>query len=256
MPELGWTDYPLPSRGVLYEDKIPGGVVSLREMAAKQVALLQTQGGGITGKLDAIVDACCKLPDPSFKKRDLLLVDRFAIFLALRTKSFGHEYDFKWRCRSCGHWGSAHVNIGQDLNEKVGGKDTVEPVEVTLPGAGCTVQCRFLRGHDEDTVVRNAKRMKLESNDDQDPSYLIRLALQLVARDGEEFSNILERQRFIEQLTATDLYQLEDTVSAAEPGIDTRLLLTCNACDSDSEVQMPFTAEFFRPRQRGGPRNA
>jgi len=251
MAELGWTDYTLPSRGVLYDGKVPGGKVSLREMTAKQVNLLQAQGGGLVGKLDAIIDTCCKLPDTGFDKRDLLLTDRFAILLALRTKSFGAHYEFKWRCRHCGAWSTAKVNIVEELDEKEGTEDTSEPIEIELPQAGVTVHCRFLRGRDEEVVARNAKRMRMQSNDDEDQSYLIRLAIQLVSKDGEEFTNILDRQRFIEGLVANDLYLLEDAVSAVEPGVDTKLYYECDTCAGDNEMRMPFTAEFFRPRKRG-----
>lgn len=252
MTELGWTDYTLPSRGVLYDGKLPGGKVSLREMHAKQVALLQQQGGGLVGKLDAIIDTCCRLPDKTFDKRDMLLTDRFAVLLALRTKSFGPEYDFRWRCRYCGGFTNAHVNIVEELDEKAGDETLAEPFDVELPDGACTVSCRFLRGRDEETIVRNAKRMAMASNDDEDPSYLIRIAMQLVAKDGEPLGNILERQRFVDELTARDLYVIEEATNERETGIRTQLVLTCRSCDADNEMRMPFSGEFFRPRIGSG----
>lgn len=254
MAELGWADYVLPSRGVLYEDRLPGGKVQIRQMTAKQQALLVTQGGGNLGKIDAIIDTCCRLPD-KIKHKDLLLTDRFAILLALRTKTFGSTYTFRWRCR-CGQWQNASIDIVKELDEKPGSAETREPVEVTLPDAACVVHMRFLRGTDEEVVARNAKRIAMASNDNSDPSYLQRLAIQLVSKDGEEFKNPLDRHRFIEGLTAGDLVLLEDSVSEAETGIDTRLYLDCNTCGETNQIGMPFTAEFFRPRSASrGPRD-
>ena len=254
MSELGWTDYVLPSRGVLYADLLPGGKVQIRKLTAKQQALLVTQGGGNLGKIDAIIDTCCRLPS-EIKHKELLLTDRFAILLALRTKTFGSTYTFRWRCR-CGQWGNATIDIVKELDEKAGSAETHEPVEVELPDAKCVVHARFLRGTDEEVVARNAKRMVMASNDNTDPSYLQRLAIQLVSKDGEDFANPLERIRFVEGLTGSDLILLEDSVSEAETGIDTRLFLDCNHCAETNQIGMPFTAEFFRPRSASrGPRD-
>jgi hypothetical protein len=248
MTELGWMDYPLPSRGVLYEDKLPGGRVSLHPMTAKEQSLLQTQGGGVIGKLDALIATCCKLPQ-ALSRAELLLTDRLAILLTLRTKTFGPEYSFQWRCKHCAAFNTAKVDIVRDLEEKTAPPTLKEPIEVTLPQRGCVVAMRFLRGVDEETLLRNAKRLKMQSNDGDDQSYLMRVAMQLVTKDGEPFGNILDKQRFVENLSASDLVYLEDEVSEQEPGIDTRLYLDCSQCSGTNEMGLPFTAEFFRPRR-------
>lgn len=256
MAALGLTEFQLPSRGVLYEGKLPEGRVQLQPMTAKQQALLQTQGGGILGKLDAIIDTCCKLP-AGMPHKDLLLTDRLAILLALRTKTFGPEYTFRWRCRECGKSNSATINITEELNEKIGVEgQLVEPIEIELPDKGTTLKLRFLRGTDEAQAVKNAKRFEMQSNDAQDPSYLYRIALQLISEDEKPFANILEKQSFVEKLTAGDLIVIEDTVNEVESGIDNKLFLECGKCEATNEMGMPFAAEFFRPRRaRRGERN-
>lgn len=247
MAELGWTDYALPSRGVLYGDRLPGGKVQVKPMTSKQHALLVSQGGGVVGKLDAIIDTCCKLP-AGITHKELLLTDRFAILLMLRTKSLGSEYTFRWRCR-CGNWMSTTVDIVKELDEKSAAPDLKEPIEIELEVG--RVEARFLRGQDEEVVVRNAKRMQMQSSDNQDPSYLHRLAMQVVSLDGEPFENQIKRMAFIEALPVADLLRLEDGVTDAEPGIDTRLYLDCANCGATNEMGMPLTAEFFRPRRVG-----
>lgn len=255
MTELGWMDYTLPSRGVLYGGKLPEGRISLRPMTAKQQALLQTQGGGVIGKLDALIETCCKLPN-GFARAELLLTDRLAILLALRTKTFGPEYSFQWRCKHCGEFNTAKIDIVKELEETVAPADLKEPIEVALPQADCIVEMRFLRGTDEETLLRNAKRLKMQSNDNDDGSYLMRVAMQLVSKDGEQFTNILDKRKFVENLSAADLVLLEDEVNDREPGIDLRLYLDCAKCSGTNEMGLPFTGEFFRPRRaRSEPRH-
>lgn len=251
MAELGWMDYLLPSRGVLYGGKLPDGKLPLHPMTAKQQALLQTQGGGVAGKVDALIETCCKLPE-GLARGELLLTDRLAILLSLRTKTFGPKYRFEWRCKHCNAFNVANIDIVKDLDEQAAPPDLKEPLEVTLPQADCIVEMRFLRGSDEETLMRNAKRMKMTSNDSDDDSYLMRVAMQLVRKDGEPFTDILAKRRFIEGLPAADLVALEDEVNEREPGIDLRLYLDCPKCTGPNRMVMPFTAEFFRPGSNRG----
>jgi len=255
MANIDWTEYALPSRGVLYDGKLPGGIVKIRKQTAREQARLMQQGGGMAGKIDAIVNSCLKLPDTFPDSKQLLLTDRHAILLALRTKTFGPDYEFDYRCRECRAQVRGSVNIVEDLNEIVPSDDFVEPVVVKLPESNQTVHLRFLRGADEAQVAKNARRMKMQSNDADDPSYLLRLAIQVI--DVEEVSDeerdkmksLPFRQRWVESLPAGDLLYLEDKLNAVEPGIDQRVYLECPQCDFDSEMSMPFTAEFFRPRR-------
>lgn len=249
---LGTTEYPLPSRGLLYEGAIPGGIVQLRPFKTREQALLTSQGGGPLGKAEAVLQSCCKLPSPTFKHLDLLSTDRLAILVALRTKTFGPEYTFKWKCTNCRRTNNAMVDIVQDLRERPGieGK-LVEPVLVELPIRKTTVSVRFSRGTDEILVMKYAKQMESRSAELGDPAYSYKLALQLQDEDDKPIGDVLARQRFVDDLHARDLLVIERAMSDAETGIDTRLTLTCVHCDSTSEASMPFTPEFFRPGSPG-----
>lgn len=247
---LGWTPFTLPSRGVLNGDKLPEGKIQIRKMKSKQQALLEQQGGGLIGKLDALVSTCVKLPE-GMEHKDMLLTDRFATLLALRTVTYGPVYSFRWQCIYCNTWGHETINIVNDLEERAAAEDLTEPFDVQLTNPECTLQLRFLRGTDEKDVAKYAKRMKMNnSQDPTDPSRLYRTALQLEAKDGEPFRNILDKQRFVEDLDADQLIILEDAITAVEPAIDTRLYLECANCEAINEKGMPFEAEFFRPKRR------
>jgi len=271
MTDLGWTPYPLPSRGVLYlkdpdspesGSKLPGGKVEIRPFRGREQALLQTQGGGIVGKLDAIIKTCTKFPD-GFTSKDLLLTDRFAILLAQRTKTFGPIYQFQVRCESCKTQFQHTVDIVNDFSEVPGTDELVEPFPVPLPESGITVHLRFLRGHDDEQIAKNAKRIKLQSNDDHDPTYLLRIAMQIVRIETEEGDEDTERlkqlpwkQKWVENMSAGDLIALEDALNDKEPGIDTRIYPECGRCGHTSEQTMPLDGGFFRPRRRTRSPNA
>lgn len=244
--QLGYSTIRIPSRGVLYDGKLPQGAVQMRQMRSGEMARLQGQGGNVVAKIEAVVNACVKLPS-ELSSKDLLLSDHFFLMLALRTMTFGPKYNYKFRCQYCGSVERATVDIAKDLDEKPAADDLVEPFEVTLKDAGCVAGCRLLRASDQDLVVKHTTRMKMSTADKSDPSFAYRLALALEERDGEPFSDVLVKQDFIKGLTAADTIRLERGISEKEPGVDIRVFPVCSACDAAAELTLPFDAEFFRP---------
>jgi hypothetical protein len=203
---------------------------------------------------------CVKLPD-GFKHEDLLMTDRMAAMLALRTVTFGPRYSFDYKCRFCNAMQRTNppINILEDLEENT--PDSIalkmleagvddwfpeEPIVLTLPDAGNVVQLRFLRGYDEQRVLKRTKRVMLQSVDAGDPSYLMRFALQIVTIDGEEVP-LGKRELFVHKLTATDTAHIRIEVERVELGIDLTVYPDCRACGAVNQMSMPFTVEFFRP---------
>ncbi len=139
------------------------------------------------------------------------------------------------------------MNDGTDL-------DLAEPLEVTLPDSGRALNLRFLRGSDEAVVMKKAERLKMTSNDDTDQSSKVRIAHQITHIDGMQVP-VLEREMLVAKWTALDIATIRTRIDDAEPTIDTTLYPVCKFCGGDSEVEMPMTADFFRPTIRG-PRNA
>jgi hypothetical protein len=260
MAELGYQEVKLPSRGILYDDKIPDGVVQVRKLGATEESQLLTSGSQGLERIDAILKNCVKLPN-DYKHEDLLMTDRMALMLALRTLTFGPTYTFDFKCRFCNTMQRTNppLNILEDLDEQTpenmqvkkldaGIEDWMlrEPFEVELADEGVVVALRLLRGKDENRVVKRAHRMMMQSVDGSDPSYLYRFAVQIVSIGGEE-KDIGQRELFVRKLSATDLARLRIATEENEPGIDLRVYPACRACGAANEMMLPFTAEFFRP---------
>ena len=106
----------LPSMGILYDGKLPGGRILLRPMLTSEEAILYNASGDGISKINAIINACflTKEIDP----QELLLIDRFYILLMLRTRSFGGKYEFPVRCQFCNTQFKTNVNISEDLEVK------------------------------------------------------------------------------------------------------------------------------------------
>jgi hypothetical protein len=262
--QLGYTTANLPSRGVLYGDSIPDGVIGIRKLKATEEALLLGQGAQGLDRMNLTLKSCVQLPG-GFKHEDLLLTDRMATMLALRTITFGPNYNFDYKCAYCGQMQRTPVNILEDLEENTpdtiadaraekadkAGEDVEdwtleEPIAITLPDSGSELKLRFLRGSDEERIVKRTKRLLLQSVDAADPSYLLRIALQIVSIDEEEVK-LNKREQFVRKLSATDTAKIRIEVEGVEPGIDLTVYPECRGCGAVNKMAMPFTAEFFRP---------
>ena len=237
----------LPSEGRLYEGKIPDGIIEARPMTTAEEAILYSAAGDGISKIDNIINACVITRDPDPK--DLLLIDRFYILLMLRTRSFGGRYDFPVRCQGCQVQFKANVDLAEDLEVHPMAEDVIEPFEATLPINGDTLQMRFLRGRDEARIARQAKRVRMQSSDPADPSYLYRLALQIVGINGKDVQ-IVEAERYVRQLDVGDSAEMRQKTDELEGGADTRIYIDCTSCGYINEMELPFTAEFFRPNSR------
>ena len=229
----------LPSRGALYDGKLPGGKVEIRKMTVAEEVILQSTSAGadLVGKL---VAACCKLP-MGFLPTQLLLSDRIAILIALRAFTFGPRYQIPYSCTSCGAVNKADVNLGEDIKEKVGSDKIVEPIEIPLTDAKKIISMRFLRGSDEAAIVRTRKK------DAPQDDVVVRMALQIVKVDGEELPSLDARIAFVRDLTIPDAMDIREALAKVESGLDTSIAPVCSACGEVNELQMPMTSEFFRP---------
>jgi len=261
MAELGYTKAQLPSRGALYDDKIPDGEVGVRKLSSTEEELLLSSGSRGMERMEQMLAACVKLPN-EFPHEELLMSDRMAALLALRTITFGPHYEFNYKCQFCNTMQKADINILEDLEEQTPDQivqrmrekldrddfQLAEPFEVTLPDNGAVLTMRFLRGKDEKRLVKKTKRTMMQSVDRGDQSYLYRFALQIVTINGEDVP-ISKKEAFIRSpdVTAKDTATMRIAVDEREPKIDLRVYPDCRGCGATNELGMPFTGEFFQP---------
>jgi hypothetical protein len=235
----------LPSRGVLYGDKLPDGKVFIRRMGTNEESMLFSQGNQGIDRVANVLKICTQLP-AGLEASELLLQDRMALMFALRVHTFGPLYKLSFRCSFCKEVVKHSVNLIEDLNDKVANTTLVEPIDVKLADSGDVLTLRFLRGSDEERIAKFAKRTRMASNDASDPSHIYRLALQIVTINGAEV-NQNDREIYVRQLSAGDSARIRIAVDSQEPGIDTTIYPSCTACGATNEMELPFTAEFFRP---------
>lgn len=244
MAELGYFQANLPSRGVLYDGRVPNGTVEIRKLTGGELAILNQQNLPVLDRLSAVLTRCVRIPN-AFPHADLLLTDRMALLFSLRQLSFDAIYTFRFRCLACEQMSPGRIDVGEDLAVRVATDELKEPIVCHLPDSGKTLSLRFLRGTDEERIAKRAKRVNLQSNDQEDASFFHRVALQITGVDGEE-PKLEEREAFVRDMTARDIQTAVKALDAVEPGLDLKVMLVCRRCGAENQTILPFTTDFFR----------
>lgn len=252
LPEIAYTEVQLPSRGRLYGPNcsiktppIPEGRVSIRKMMIAEIDILAGNSGTAYSRVSKLLAKVVKLPD-GFDPEHLLADDRVHLLIATRMHTFGPVFDVQFKCPHCSHANKKRpVNLVETLNETELPEGVIEPIEVKLPDFGATVGVRLLRGVDEAAAIKDARDAStrgLPSTPLQDNLKRVLLTL-----DGEPFKTPFEKMDLVRRLSANDLYTIRDELDRFDFGVNTEVHLSCERCEADVELDLPFGVDFFRP---------
>lgn len=233
----------LPSRGLAYKDKLPGGQITVKSMTTEEEKILAGQAGEGDAKLSQILANCIDLKGLSIN--DMLLSDKFYMLMVLKVVSYGPTYELQMTCarEGCGCEYKHVVDVTQ-LPVRAWDKYE-EPFSVTLPFKGNKLSLRFLRGFDENEI-RDAVSIAFKKKAGLgDPAYIPRLAKFVTAIDGKDVTWD-EAKAFMVGLPARDSQALRRTIEKADCGVDTTLNVQCPKCSTKDQVSLPFTADFFK----------
>lgn len=259
------TDIDLPSRGLPYGDKLPGGVVRVNPWTTREQMLIS--GTNPTQSLSAIntlLDRCCPtLHEVGMKSADLITADRVFLLVMARTVSHGQNYQIRVKCSACGFQVPHTFRLPDDMEMKFLPDGWTQPFEARLPASKAIVQLRLLRGHDDLDIERY--RESLAKTTDEaligDPTYSYRMARHVVSVQFPDGRVIENRTRgdmgqinaWYMGLLASDDAEIRQAISDNDCGFDTYAELTCLRCENIFQVGLPLSVEFFRPsRKRQG----
>lgn len=236
----------LPSRGILYDGKVPEGRVVVRPITTDEEKLLVQVGKDKGRMLDEVIRRCIvSLPIPY---EGLILSDKFYLFMFIRGVTWGFGYTFTLKCPSCGKEFSHSLKVPDDLRLRVLNEDDAEPIMVCLPMCKKEVGLRHLRVRDEWEIDRYVEQETRKGHADGmgDPGYIYRLAMRIVTIDGKT-PNMMQAMKFCSKMHGRDSGTMNMAIEEHGCGMDLMLSVTCPGCGNRSDQQVPFTPEFFRP---------
>lgn len=240
----------LPSRGLVYPVESPlhcRESVEIRAMTAKEEDILTSTALIRQGKvMSALIKSC--LIDKSIDPDEMLVGDRNALLIAIRSSGYGDTYSSELDCPSCGKSFEQEFDlklpidfIGEEPDE-VG----VNSFSFELPVTGARVVFRLLTGAQErDLTIAQERIRKVKGVQAVESNVTMRLQHCIVSINGERDGSKL--QRMIRTLPAKDSLHLRSHIDKIAPGLVTTKEVTCPMCGEETEVDMPIGADFFWP---------
>jgi hypothetical protein len=247
----------LPSRGQFYSADHPlhnQETVELRYMTAKDEDILTSQALLKNGlAIDRLVSNL--IVDKNINPDDLLIGDKNALLLAARVSGYGADYKVQVSCPSCGT-AQAHTfdltefenneGIQPDENSESGVAATDNGTfTAVLPRTGYTAEFRLFTAQDEKNAMQTTAKKAKHKLADSASTDLLKVLLVSVngVTDKTEVSN------FIDNMPAQDARHIRACVQVVTPNVDMKQSCECSSCGAVADVEVPFTAEFFWPKQ-------
>lgn len=240
----------LPSRGVRYGGKLPGGLVRVGGITLKEEKILAGNAANPERKVNLILQNCVDL-GPSMTHAELLVSDRQYLLFKVRQISYGPLYGWQHQCGGCKKSFRVEIDL-RNFAAKVLEDTDVEPFYVDLPIRGHRLGLRTLRGSDEEAISQFIGAMgdKANLDSDGDPSYYHRLAMSIESVDGEPMKALANAVKYLTnpQLESADSFTIRDAIDQNDCGLEMKMAITCAYCGNhEADAGIPLSAEFFRP---------
>ena len=248
----------LPSGGEFYPPDHPlhsEDTVEIRHMTAREEEILTSRTLLKKGvALDRLIESV--LVNKQIKPDSLLVGDKNAILIMSRAVAYGPDYTTRVTCPECMATSKHTFNLMAAQHEAMEGSEE-ETVQVytrtdnntfllTLPRTNVQVEVRLLTGADERWLTKTMERKK-KSKSGIDSVVAEQMRLFIVSLNGITDKTAINK--FINSMPAADSRFLRNTYAELSPNIDLTQDFTCPECGETSEMEVPFTAEFFWPKQ-------
>ena len=244
----------LPSRGQFYPTDHPlhgKDVIEMRFMTAKDEDILTSpallkKGIAIDRLLQNLV------VDSNINPNNLLIGDKNAMLLAARISGYGEEYPVELQCNSCGETEEHEFNLSElTLNHGIQPSEN-SSVSLTdrgtfvadLPKTKFSAEFRLLTGEDEIYLQQSLEKLKKYNLPEASATTLLKRLV--VSVNGVEIPS--EISDFIDNMPAQDARFLRACVQTVTPNINMSQEVECSSCGAVTEMEVPFTSEFFWPK--------
>ena len=242
----------LPSGGRFYPEGHPlhdKDCIELKQMTAREEDILTSRTLLKKGvALDRVIESI--IVDKSIDPNTLLVGDRNAIIIAIRSSGYGSDYSTNVTCPGCGEINrytfdlrEANVYRGEDAHQLELVDHGDGTFTTTLPKTSIDVRFRLLVGHDEKNLassVTNARKRKGEEH-----NVTNQLANLLVAVNEDDSAEA--RNYVINNIPSMDSRHLRMAYKLAAPNIDLKQYFECPECEYSQDMEVPLGAEFFWP---------
>tara|TARA_R100000900_G_scaffold110847_1_gene86532 strand:+ start:57 stop:836 length:780 start_codon:yes stop_codon:yes gene_type:complete len=235
----------LPSKGLLYPSS--DGNLKVEYMTAEDENILTSPNLVQSGKvLDVLIER--KIKDDQLKAKDLLVGDRNAIMVFLRSTSYGEMYPVKLTDPETGEEFETEVDLSKLPVKSIGASPNEEGLfEFNLKRMKKDIKFRLLTSQDEENLIKAEEKRKKLLKTQVSKLLTNRLVTQIVEVDGNRDKSYIEQ--FVNYLPAGDSLDLRKYIDDIEPGIDLRADVE-SPSGAVFRSLVPITVQFFWPNVR------
>lgn len=175
--------------------------------------------------------------------------DIMYLVYALRELTFGSTYIQEVVCPECGFKQDAEIDI-QDMEiTYLDTENLDDELKVTLPVNGDRLQLKLLSSGDLTRLEKQVKNkvVKGKLKDPETYEFTLKLMETIVTKNDEDFESFEDKRNYVDTLNMKDLTAIQNTLSKIEFGLDPSVVITCDKCKEEVEVNGLVCPEFFRP---------
>lgn len=248
----------LPSKGLVYPEGHPLHKVEsieIRHMTAKEEDTLTSRtllkkGIAIDKMLNDII------MDKNIKVDNIVVGDKNALVVAARITGYGRQYTTKVACPSCNKNqefdfdlidGQRVINpLDREELEKIGIRVTASNTYmITLWGGKAEVELRLLTGRDESVLFEKMQKTQ-KATGQAEATLTDQLRLMIRSVNGSTDVGIINQ--FVNSLPVADSRKLRAIYKKITPSVELINNFTCNFCDYETDMEVPFSQDFFWPK--------
>lgn len=237
----------IPSRGIFYKDKKEQFLV--KYVTAKEENLLTSPTLIDSGRaLEMLMSSCLLDWDGDIDK--LLVGDRDAFMVYLRSTSYGDKIPFEFTCGNCKAQTEASFNLSElemkELKEQPDENLEYEFVMPTMKIAGEKVVVKFRPKTlaDERNIIKTIEKEAKKIGDLRlENRIAVTYRSQITSINGVRDKNFIKK--VIKGMSLGDSTKLRAHMTHVEPGVNNVVTTNCVSCGHTTSNTIPIDTNFF-----------
>ena len=235
---------PLPSDGLLYPNKKDR--IKVEFLLSRDENILTSPNLIRSGKiLDVLLER--KIKDADIKPEDLLIGDRNAIMIFLRSTGYGSKYPVKVIDPNTGEEFETEVDLSLLKNKGLGATpDENNYFDFTLPKLKKKIKFRLLTAGLEREILERVDALSKLNKNNQGISNLLTSRLVQMIQAVEGKTDKIWISQFVDHMPASDSLSLRKYIDKIEPGVDMEYTFT-SPSGNVFKQNVPVNIVFFFP---------
>jgi hypothetical protein len=247
-------EVPLPSGGATYSSG--ASFVTIRPMRGIEEDILTNQRLVRNGKAFDMILSNCVTNWNGINQDELLFGDMNALFIAIRSISYGSDYNIEITCPECSHKDNIELSL-TDFSNKMLGENPItvgQNLFLWTSRDGFKITFKLMTSKDSKNIQEIERKRKADKFDNPEATVtdiLTQVIVSIQSPKGTIVKDKLEIQQIIKKyLPVTVIQEFTNYMNKIRPDFDMSYNHECSGCGNVLPIQIPITAEFFWPAGR------